>query len=692
MSQEHDTRSDLRRLAEQMVQQRSDATETAGQDAETRQLVYELQVHEIELELQNEELRRAQVRTERALARYQELYEFAPVGYLSMDREGTVLETQLAGAALLGVEADQLAGRRLGVFVREADRSALAATLARVFADDGTHSCELALATNVPRFVRIDVSITPSQPGCCRAVVWDITELMLTQLALRQRIREQHCLNRVLELTHDDSHAREVICASVAAVLPTGMQQESEAVARIVLDDAELQSPGWQLPKQALQRSITASGRTIGFVEVGYRSSRKHPIGATGPFTPEEHTLLDSVTSQLQRMLDARRVADSLSRAQRLEAVGQLTGGIAHDFNNLLTVIIGNTELLNETLPEVDPDLVELADTVLQAARRGGELTGRLLAFARKQVLVPKAVDVSRLIGDITGLLRTTLGEHIEVAFVPCAEPWPALVDPAQLESTVLNLCINARDAMPGGGRLTIETHNVDVDGHHADQYPDMQTGEYVQLVVTDTGNGIAPEHLDRVFEPFYSTKEQGKGSGLGLAMVYGFVKQSRGYVTLDSRPDEGTTVRIWLPRLIAAPESDEPKQPAGKVAEGGYETILLVEDDPLVRKYAERELRKLSYHVRTASNGPEALAILRQHDDVDLLFTDMVMPGGLGGLELAEAARLLRPGLEVLYTSGYSEDIIGDPDRLDAGRHLLVKPYRRAALARKIREALGQA
>jgi len=380
---------------------------------------------------------------------------------------------------------------------------------------------------------------------------------------------------------------------------------------------------------------------------------------------------------------------ERLRQSQRLEAVGQLTGGLAHDFNNLLTVVLGNTELLTEQLAG-EPRLRALAEMAQSAARRGAELTQRLLAFARRQALEPRAVDVNVLLHGMDALLKRALGEHIEIELALEQGLAPALVDPGQLESALLNLCLNARDAMPGGGRLTIGTGEVTLDRSCAGGRPDVEPGRYVLISVSDTGEGIPPEHLGLVFEPFFTTKEKSKGTGLGLSMVYGFAKQSHGHVGIYSEPGQGTTVKMYLPRCGGrSPESAETDLEHG--GHEGTETVLLVEDDVLVRRYVEAQLRGLGYRVLAAGSGPEALEVLRERGDIDLLFTDVVMPGGMSGRELAEAARALRPALKVLYTSGYTEDALVHHGRLDPGVHLLVKPYRRADLALRVREALAQ-
>ncbi|WP_121969912.1 PAS domain S-box protein [Leptolyngbya sp. BC1307] len=388
-----------------------------------------------------------------------------------------------------------------------------------------------------------------------------------------------------------------------------------------------------------------------------------------------------------QDVSDRIVLEEQLQQSQRLESVGQLTGGIAHDFNNLLTVILGNAELLSEMLKS-DPKLQPLAEMIGSAAQRGADLTQRLLAFARRQALDPEAVEVNQLIATMDGLLRRTLGEHIEIEIVRGAGLWPALVDPAQIESALLNLCLNARDAMVQGGRLTIETANTRLSQDYADQHVEVVPGQYVMVAVSDTGLGIAPENLERVFEPFFTTKETGKGTGLGLSMVYGFVKQSGGHIKLYSELGQGTTIKMYLPRFWGDTEP-QPRQVDRSVV-GGSELILLVEDDELVRRYAHDQLVNLGYRVLVATNGPTALILLRQRDDIDLLFTDVVMPGGMSGRELAYLARRFRPGLNVLYTSGYTEDAIVHHGRLDPGVQLLSKPYSRAELSQKIRDALA--
>jgi len=380
-------------------------------------------------------------------------------------------------------------------------------------------------------------------------------------------------------------------------------------------------------------------------------------------------------------------VEEQLQQAQRLEAVGQLTGGVAHDFNNLLTVILGNAEMLAER-PGQDERDRQMSEMIRTAAQRGEALTSRLLAFARRQALDPKASDINALVHGMDGLLRRTLGEHIEIETGGTKATREALVDPPQLESALLNLCLNARDAMPEGGRLTIETADVELDADYAERNAEVTPGHYVLLAVSDSGEGMPAEVVARAFDPFFTTKEAGKGSGLGLSMVYGFVKQSHGHVKIYSEPNHGTTVRLYLPCAEAAASGPHAEE-ASEIPPGRGERVLLVEDDDMVRELVAGQLHELGYRVIQAGNGPEALAALSEAEDIALLLTDVVMPGGMNGRELAETAQARRPGLPVLFASGYSENAIVHHGRLDPGIRLLSKPFRRGELARRVRAAL---
>jgi PAS domain S-box-containing protein len=384
-----------------------------------------------------------------------------------------------------------------------------------------------------------------------------------------------------------------------------------------------------------------------------------------------------------------RRAAEEQQRQrQKMEAIGQLTGGVAHDFNNVLTVITGTIDILADAVSD-RPQLATIVKMIDDAAERGAELTRHLLAFARKQPLMPRPTDINSLIAGMIKILRPTVGQRIEIESMLKADAWLALVDPTELSTALINLAVNARDAMPNGGKLTLEAANVMLDEAHANI--DVRPGPYVMITVRDTGGGIAAAIRDKVFDPFFTTKEMGKGTGLGLSMVYGFVKQSGGDIRFHTEEGRGTTFELFLPR---AGEHAEPAEPAPPLVElsGAGQSVLVVEDDALVREAVIKQLESLGYKPLVAANSAEALALVDANEHVDLLFTDLIMPGPMSGRQLAEEVVKRRPSIKVLYTSGYTENNVINHGRLDADIVLLNKPYHKSDLARKIRMVLSGA
>ncbi len=423
-------------------------------------------------------------------------------------------------------------------------------------------------------------------------------------------------------------------------------------------------------------RFVHASGRILTVMDRGYviRDDDGRAVRMIG---------------SMNNLTERREMDDRLRQSQKLEAIGQITGGVAHDFNNLLTVILGNADLLAEQLTDRQ-QLRMMAEMTATAAERGAELTARLLSFARRQALAPQPLNVNRLVKGMDGLLRRTLTEDIDIEIVQAGGLWVTSVDPGQLEVALLNLAINARDAMPGGGCLTIETANTKLDDAYARAHDEVSPGQYVMISVSDTGFGMPSEVVQRAFEPFFTTKEVGKGSGLGLSMVHGFVKQSGGHVKIYAESGEGTTVKLYFPRdLVEMPTGDSDE--TVPLIAGGRETILVVEDDALVREHLVSQLQDLGYDVAGASSGPEAMELLHRGERYDLLFTDIVMPGGMNGRQLADEALRVAPRMRVLFTSGYSDNAIVHHGRLDYGVQLLSKPYRRQELAQKVRDVLDR-
>jgi PAS domain S-box-containing protein len=399
-----------------------------------------------------------------------------------------------------------------------------------------------------------------------------------------------------------------------------------------------------------------------------------------------EQGRIDRIVGSSRDVTDRDQAEEQLRRSQRMEAVGHLTGGVAHDFNNLLQVIRGNLELIAPAVAD-NAQASQRVKNALHGANRAAELTRQLLAFARRQPLEPKAVNLGRLVTDMTELMRRTLGEGVEVETVIAGGLWNTLADPAQVESALLNLAINARDAMDGGGRLTVEITNAVLDESYTRRDAEIEPGQYVLMAVSDTGHGMSPETVARVFEPFFTTKGEEKGTGLGLSMVYGFVKQSNGHVQIYSEVGQGTTVKIYLPRVHEIEAVEETIDMTS--LRGRSEVILVVEDDDLVRASAVGMLRDLGYTCIHASDAAAALEMIKSGAKIDLLFTDVIMPGPLRSRDLAIEAERLQPGLPVLFTSGYTENAIVHHGRLDPGVQLLSKPYTRDDLARKMRSLL---
>ena len=417
----------------------------------------------------------------------------------------------------------------------------------------------------------------------------------------------------------------------------------------------------------------------------------------SGAFIKELRERSEALAEETRARKDAQAI---LAQTQKMESIGQLAGGVAHDFNNLMTVVIGNLDSVERRLASAGTaDAAPIGKPIaaaMQGARRAATLTQRLLAFSRQQVLSPQQVDLNRLVGGLSEMLTRTVGETIAVETILGSGVWQTYVDASQLENAIVNLVVNARDAMPEGGRITIETANASLDEAYCSQFGDVTPGQYALLSVTDTGTGISPENLSKVFEPFFTTKSAPTRTGLGLAMIYGFVKQSKGHIRIYSEIGQGTTAKIYLPRMAGAARTESvPAARAQSAATPGARTgevVLIVEDDEDVLNSGVNLLRELGYSVLAARNGAEALAQLRGGERVDILFTDVVLPQGMNGRMLAREAEALRPALPVLFTTGYAKNAIIHNGQLDPDVQFLAKPYTQQELARKLRAVLDAA
>ena len=438
-------------------------------------------------------------------------------------------------------------------------------------------------------------------------------------------------------------------------------------------------------------------GRPVRVVGVNVDiTERKRTMVQLRAFTESLEGAVKERTRELEAENEARKKAEELLRqAQKMEAVGQLTGGVAHDFNNLLTIVLGGLDMIGRQLPALPPSpaverIGRAREMAIEGSRRAATLTSRLLAFSRRQPLDPSPIEPNKLIASVGELLHRTLGEHIALETVLTSGLWLIHADSNQLESALLNLALNARDATPAGGKVTLETANCYLDAAYVSGLGEpVEQGQYVMIAVADTGAGMDKQTVERAFEPFFTTKEVGKGTGLGLSQVYGFVRQSSGHIRIYSEPGHGTTVKLYLPRYMGdgpSPES-EPRRLCPNAI--GREHVLVVEDDAALRSFTVGILNELGYTVSEAGHAKAALDVLQGEPSIDLLFTDIVMPGGMNGRELADEAKRLRPQLKVLFTTGYTRNAVVHHGRLDPGVHLLGKPFTFDDLARKVRSIL---
>jgi len=595
---------------------------------------------------------------------------------------------------LMPLQEDILAGRNPGVF--SIDRPL---TIRRRGMDFGKNlGMELETAYFTVSYSPVPDDTAPSGVGGVLVTAVETTDRKRTEEALQrwnetleaqvaERIRER---NGVWRVTHDllgvANFSGRLLSVNPAwtAVLGWSEQELRD------MDHRTLRHPDDQARTSA-EIALTSEGVNRKF-ETRYRHKDGSYRSIFWSIVPEGDVFYihgRDVTEENQRALTLQQTADALRQAQKMEAIGQLTGGIAHDFNNLLQVVSGNLQLLQKEIAGNDRAGRRVANAQ-SAVARGAKLTSQLLSFGRRQPLEPKVVNIGRLLSGMDELLRRSLGEAIEIETVVAGGLWNTLIDPGNLENAIVNLAINARDAMQGSGKLTIETGNAWLDEAYVRAHPEVEAGQYVVLSVTDTGSGMPPEIAARAFDPFFSTKAEGHGTGLGLSMVYGFAKQSRGHVKIYSEVGHGTTVKLYLPRvaqsedLLAAIERSP--------VTGGSETILVVEDDAEVRATAIEMLGELGYRVLKAHDAASALHIIESGLSIDLLFTDVVMPGTLKSPELARKAKERQPHIAVLFTSGYTENAIVHGGRLDADVDLLPKPYAREALARKVRQVLAKA
>ena len=514
----------------------------------------------------------------------------------------------------------------------------------------------------------------------------DITELMSREEELRRRERHLRLITDSIPVLigHFDTEERYLFLNKLAA--KWHLRGEAELIGKTI--EEALPGPMYAQSRDRFRAAL--AGEIVRFEDVIPMpdGSERHLVGTCIPEFGEDGKVRGFFTLG-QDMTRQRSIEAQLQQAQKMEAVGQLTGGMAHDFNNILGIVLGNLELIKENT-SAGTVIARRLDTSIGATKRGATLVARLLAFASKQALTPTATDVVNLIAGMQDMLQRTLGETIEIEIAHPRDCWPALVDPAQLESTVLNLAINARDAMRKGGKLTMEIGNAVVESGQSDIAMEVTPGCYLSIKVVDTGSGMAPEVIERAFEPFYTTKGIGEGSGLGLSMTYGFVKQSNGHVWIDSEEGRGTTVTIYLPRAKEGPGRVVQAEPLISASSVSAKTVLVVEDEEDLRRLVTTMLDNLGYGTMSAGTAKEALKLLKRNPKTDLLLTDVVLAGGMSGPELVRLAVQRKPALSILYMSGYSDRSVDLSSDFEKGARILPKPFRKNDLARALLDAFG--
>jgi PAS domain S-box-containing protein len=601
--------------------------------------------------------------------------------------DGTITGWNRAAELLFGYTAAEAIGKRIDIIVPPDRCAEIDDILRRVTAGEKLEQYETLRLHKDGRIVDVSLSVSPIRSASGEIIgasktARDISESKWAQHALNQEIEERR---RIFETSQDlilvtDTRGTFVQVSPSAKTIigyePAEMIGRS-AMEFIYPDDLE---------NTRNEMRAARHGRQMRNFETRYVHKEGHPVTLTWMGTWSEPVWRHFF---IGRDLTEKQAAEAqIRQVQKMDAIGQLTGGVAHDFNNILTVITGTIGILAEAVAD-KPDLAAIARLIDEAAERGANLTKHLLAFSRKQPLQPTEVDINGLMLEAAKLLHPTLGEHIEITPILAEDAWAAMVDPNQLTTAILNLALNARDAMPDGGKLTLESRNVYLDESYAGMNSEVTVGHYVMVTVSDSGTGILAHLLEKVFDPFFTTKGVGKGTGLGLSMVFGFVKQSGGHIKIYSEEGHGTSVKIYLPRATGLTQTAAEAQAGSKIV-GGSELILIVEDDAMVRKYVRTQIEGLGYATLAAANAAEALEVIDANAQIDLLFTDVIMPGAMNGRQLVDEAQRRRPGLKTLFTSGYTENAIVHHGRLDSGVLLLAKPYRKSELARMIRTALG--
>jgi len=632
----------------------------------------------------------------------QRIFETSLDLILVVDRRGNFIRVSPSANAILGFDPDEMVGRSAAEFLFPEDLQRTRDEMRRARYGESTRNFECRYVHKSGEVVPLSWTGVWSEPAQQYFFIGrDITQILAgARLAEQTRELDRRVQERTVELGRTNRLLNAIIEAAPLSIFmldPAGnvvlWTASAERLFGYTADEA-MGAPPPYLDNDELVVWRTAFARTVATASSGFNETHRTRRDGTridvsvtwAPVHDEDGTLL-GIMYAIADVTDRRRLENQLRQSQKMEAIGNLTGGLAHDFNNMLGVILGNLDLAGELLGE-NREAAELVREANEAAATSAELTRRLLAFARQQPLRPERIALSELVSDVVRLLRRTLGENIEIALDLADDVWPVVADPVQLESALTNLATNARDAMPKGGKLLITTGNRRLDADYVAAHVEVTQGDYAAIEITDTGTGMPPEIAEHIFEPFFTTKEQGRGTGLGLSMVFGFIKQSGGHINVYSEPGVGTTFRLYLPRAAAGTAAVD-ASPTAASPEGAGETVLAVEDNPRLRRLVIRQLSQLGYRPLEADGPAAALAIL-ENEKVDVLFTDIVMPGPIDGIALADQAVRRWPGLKVVFTSGFPGANIDDQlGPRASGARLLSKPYRKEELASLLSEML---
>jgi len=687
------TDEELRQRAERLLDASPEGTGLTSSPSETKQLLHELLVHQIELDMQNEELRSAQQQLEASQARYFDLYDLAPVGYLTLDDHRLIKECNLFAANMIGVSRDKLIAAPISKILLKEDQIIFYENLKACFEMDIPQHFEMRLIRDDGEFFW----------GLLHVVAMKGTEYWLTVTDI------SHNKQVEVELQESDNKFRSIFEQAAMGVARMGLdgawlEVNQKLCAIVGYTQQVLLSKGFQdlLHPEELPMEQAAICQLVNNEITTYTKEKRYYNGTgeivwvkvTTNLVRDIHhdpdyfiSIIEDITSQKTEQAKQLCLTEQLHQAQKTEAIGNLAGGISHDFNNMLGVILGQAELLTNKLEPTSP-LMKHIQSITKAAEHSAKLTRQLLTFARKQTIEPKVLNLNKSVSAMMDMLKRLIGESIQVTWDPAQDLWPVKVDPTQIDQVLANLCINARDAISGNGHISISTSNCHLDEHFAaNQDYDMPPGEYVKLSVSDDGCGMNDITKTHIFEPFYTTKALGTGTGLGLSFTLGAVKMNAGFISVLSEHGQGTTFHIYFKKVKAAEEIKQ-KITAAPYNQG-TETILLVEDEEMLLEIETAMLEHSGYTVLAASGGDLAEGLFLEHlSEVNLLMTDVIMPE-INGMELAIKLQALSPNLKVIFMSGYPQDVIGDQANLEAGAHFLQKPFSMEALTNKVREVL---